>query len=210
MLDESDAALLAEMLCARVCHDLAGAVGAVTAGAELMNEEDPASRMAAEALDLMTGSAASLAARLRFLRLALGPANQSAVSQARGLTEAFFTKGHAQGGWSIDWPAAPDGDNSPNQIKLLLNLVLLAQDCLPKGGRIVVRPSGDELVRAEGEQATLGESAHGIAAVGLAGLGPRGMQGAYTALLAHRLNAGIEMRQQTGVICFMLCSPLPV
>ena len=110
---------LAELLCARLCHDLAGAVGAVSAGAELLAEEGTASPMAAEAVSLLADSAASMAARLRFLRLALGTASASAPNEARALAVAFLEKGFPQGEWKLDWPMAQAAAKSPDQAKLL-------------------------------------------------------------------------------------------
>lgn len=195
---------LAELLCARLCHDLAGVVGAVSAGAELLTEEGVASPMAAEALDLMSSSAASMAARLRFLRLAVGPSNQGAATQARNLADAYFIKGHPQGEWQLDWPydqAAPD---SPEQAKLLLNLICLAQECLPRGGNIVVRPRQSDLVTAEGAVVAVGEAVQGLSADGIAGLTPRAAQGVYASLLARRMGSSITVRKGDDKVVFAL------
>jgi histidine phosphotransferase ChpT len=197
-------ALLAELLCARLCHDLAGAVGAVTAGAELLVEEGSTSPMAAEALDLMAGSAISLAARLRFLRLAVGPANNSASGQARALAEAYFLKGYPQGEWKLDWPGETAGIASADHAKLLLNLILLAQECLPRGGVIAVRPRQQELVTAGGPAMQLGEAAAGLSSPDLSSLTPRGAQGAYAALLARRLGGAITAHKDDAKVSFSL------
>jgi histidine phosphotransferase ChpT len=195
---------LAELLCARLCHDLAGAVGAVSAGAELLAEEGTASPLAAEAVDLLADSAASMAARLRFLRLTLGPASASSPNEARGLALAFLEKGFPQGEWRLDWPAEQAAAKSPDQAKLLLNLICLAQDCLPRGGVISVRPHEAVLVAARGETLNAGESVLGLAADDLADLGPRAGQGAYAAFLAVRLGGSIGWKQKPGEIAFSL------
>src|SRR5579859_5883548 len=196
---------LAELLCARLCHDLAGAVGAVSAGAELLAEEGPASPMAAEAVSLLADSAASMTARLRFLRLALGNASASAPNEARALAAAFLEKGFPQGEWKLDWPMGQAAAKSPDQAKLLLNLVCLAQDCLPRGGVIAVRPGDAALVAARGAALTQSESVQGLAAADLSALGPRSGQGAYTAFLAARLGGRIESRRSEGEMVFELC-----
>jgi histidine phosphotransferase ChpT len=190
--------VLAELLCARLCHDLAGAVGAVTAGAELLAEEGPASPMAAEALDLMADSAASMA-RLRYLRLAVGPANQGAAHQVRALAEAYFEKGFPQGDWRLDWPPELAAIDSPDRAKLLLNLIGLAQECLPRGGVIAVRPDQSDMVVAIGA-AVSGEAMQGLTATSFAGLSPRAAQGAYAALLARRLALTITPQPRDGAL----------
>jgi histidine phosphotransferase ChpT len=193
---------MAELLCARLCHDLAGAVGAVTAGAELLLEEGSASPMAAEALDLMASSALSMAARLRFLRFAVGPANQGAAGQARALAEAYLSKGYPQGDWRLDWPLQHAAVDSADHAKLLLNLICLAQECLPRGGQIEVRPGQSALVVARGASAAVSDSAKGLMADSGGGLTPRAAQGAYAALLARRLGSFVEIQPGDGMIAF--------
>jgi len=195
---------LAELLCSRLCHDLAGAVGAVSAGAELLAEEGPSSPMAAEAVSLLADSAASMAARLKFLRLALGAASGSAPAEARPLTVAYLEKGYPTGEWRLDWPSDQPAPATPDQAKLLLNLICLAQDCLPRGGVIAVRPQEAALVTARGAVLTQGESVQGLAGGDLAALGPRAGQGAYAALLAARLDGKVACRQEQGQIVFEL------
>lgn len=197
---------LAELLCARLCHDLAGAVGAVSAGAELLAEEGPSSPMAAEAVSLLADSAASMTARLRFLRLALGGASASAPNEARALTVAFLEKGYPQGEWKLDWPMGQAAAKSPDQAKLLLNLICLAQDCLPRGGIIAVRPEEEVLVAARGDTVTAGESLQGLGSTDLAALGPRSGQGAYAGFLAARLGGAVAYNQSPGEIAFSLRS----
>ena len=196
--------VLAELLCARLCHDLAGAVGAVTAGAELLAEEGSASPMAAEALDLMATSATSLAARLRFLRLAVGPGNSGSGSQARELAIAYFLKGYPQGDWTLDWPLDPTAELSADHAKLLLNLISLAQECLPRGGRIEVRPDSAEMVTARGAANAQGEAVSGLKAMSFKGLTPRAAQGAYAGLLAARLGGNIDVRQGDGGVALVV------
>jgi histidine phosphotransferase ChpT len=196
--------ILAELLCARLCHDLAGAVGAVTAGAELLAEEGPASPMAAEALDLMATSAGSLAARLRFLRLAVGPGNTGSGAQARELAMAYFAKGYPQGEWKLDWQHDPNGALSADHAKLLLNLISLAQECLPRGGSIEVRPHADEMVVAKGANLTQGEAVSGLNAMEFQGLTPRAAQGAYAALLAGRMHGKIDICQGDQSLAFIV------
>src|SRR5262249_40147361 len=105
-----DDLILAELLCARLAHDLSGPVGAVANGAELLEDEGSAG-VAAEAVALLSGSAAAAVARLRFLRLALGPQGSAAtpIAEIRKIASDYFGKG-VQGGDAValDWPAAHD------------------------------------------------------------------------------------------------------
>lgn len=205
--DKTD--LLAELLCAKLCHDLAGAVGAVAAGAELLSEESAMSPIAGEAVDLMATSAASMAAKLRFLRAALGPAN-GAAGESRELSEAYIAKGFPQGDWKLDWPADQGYPAGGDHNKLLLNLICLAQDCLPRGGIIAVRPLGKVVVTALGGGVARGASLEGLDAPAASGLSPRAAQGYYAAILAQRLGLQIEARLQEGSYSFSLIPLTPV
>jgi histidine phosphotransferase ChpT len=145
-----------------------------------------------------------MTAKLRFLRLALGPANSGATTQAREYTEAYFLKGFPQGDWKLDWPKDQTLVGSSDHTKLLLNLICLAQDCLPRGGVIAVRPQGKIVVTALGGAPVLGDSVQGLQASDLANVAPRAAQGVYAAGLARRLSQQIDAHLQDGSVSFSL------
>jgi histidine phosphotransferase ChpT len=131
----------AALLVSRVCHDLVSPVGAVVNGLEVLEDETDAA-MRADALRLVAASAEQAAARLQFARIAFGAAGSAGAELdlaevARimggllkgGKTELFW-KAHAVN-WPKDWA------------KLLMNVILVASDCLPRGGRVTVETSHD-------------------------------------------------------------------
>jgi len=66
----SEDLLLARLLCTRLCHDLAGPIGAISAGGELIGTEpDTADEVM---LRLLTGSAEAASTKLKVFRLAFG------------------------------------------------------------------------------------------------------------------------------------------
>jgi histidine phosphotransferase ChpT len=73
---------LAGIVCARICHDLVGPVGAMVNGADLIGELGLAN--AGEEMVLVAQSARRAAAMLKFHRLAFGPVGDSAATLARG------------------------------------------------------------------------------------------------------------------------------
>lgn len=191
-----DTLTLAELLCARVCHDLSGPVGAAAAGAELF--EDLGDALDGETVSLVATSAAAAAARLKFFRSALGPAASLAQPAAtlRELVEIYLgtlASAASPGGIVLDWRiAAPslDGDAA----RLLLNLILLAKDALPRGGRIAVELTEDgPAVTASGEPASATDEARAVLVEGAEPNGPRGAQAYFTRLLAERMNGQVEM-----------------
>ena len=126
-----------QLLCSRMCHDLAGPAGAIHNGMELLEEtgEDGG------ALDLVAASVGQLNGRLGFYRLAFGLGGLSgrkpALNEARDLTVAFLKGGRA----TINWPefsaSATDPGFDPklvaNSAKVLLNLALFVADSMPRG-----------------------------------------------------------------------------
>lgn len=183
---------LAELLCARLCHDLAGPLGALGTGAELLAEGDTG--LDAEATALIASSAAIATARLRFLRFAFGPGGAILAPEAlRGLI-ADYLKAQARDGapLALEWRDEGDSSWEPGAVKMLCNLVLLALDCLPRGGVVAIRARpGDGAFIAEiaaGGVSSGGQPAlTGIDAEDADGLTPRGAQGFYAAKLVESL-----------------------
>jgi histidine phosphotransferase ChpT len=132
---------LAALLCSRVCHDLISPVGAVINGLEVL-EDDNDAETKTFALELIKKSAQQASARLQFCRLAFGAAGSagaaidlgSAETVARGLLEDEKTKIH----WNLPRALLPK-----NQVKLLLNLLILAGQIIPRGGSVTVDPIGE-------------------------------------------------------------------
>jgi histidine phosphotransferase ChpT len=130
----------AALLVSRVCHDLVSPVGAVVNGLEVLEDETDVA-MRADALRLVASSAEQAAARLKFCRIAFGAAGSAGAELDLSEVGRIMT-GLLKGG-KVDllWQAEPA--NWPKDwAKLLMNVVLAAADCLPRGGRIMVETSG--------------------------------------------------------------------
>src|SRR5262245_41203803 len=136
----------AALLVSRVCHDLVSPVGAVVNGLEVLEDETDMA-MRADALRLVAASAEQAAARLQFARIAFGAAGSAGAELdlsevgrimaglLKGGKIELFWQAHAAN-WPKDWA------------KLLMNAVLAAADCLPRGGRVTVEtPEGKPGVR---------------------------------------------------------------
>jgi histidine phosphotransferase ChpT len=140
---------LVALICSRLCHDLAGSIGAVNNGVELLAEEtDPAMRE--DAIGLIAQSASDAARRLSFFRLALGASGSMAEPMPYGelarIAKAYFDGGKL----SLLLPALNDTLPKPLGKALLLGLSLAAQ-ALPRGGSLALSRDGEAwLIRAEG------------------------------------------------------------
>ena len=134
---------LAALLCSRVCHDLISPVGAIVNGIEVM-EEDKNEETKTFALELIKKSAIQASAKLQFCRLAFGAAGSAgaqidlgdAEKAARGLIE----DGKTTMAWNL-----PRALLAKNRVKLLLNMVLIANGSIPRGGTLTIDPvPGDD------------------------------------------------------------------
>ena len=173
-------------------------------GLEVLEDERDAA-MRADALKLVASSAEQAAARLQFARLAFGAAGSAGASL--DLTEVGrIVKGLVEGSkLSVVWDAAPL--NWPKDwAKLLMNATLLAGDCLPRGGQVVVRTSQDPeapgfTVRASGQNARIQEDVERAArGENGAALDCRSIQAYLTYKLARSLNAGLTLAPGDGEV----------
>jgi histidine phosphotransferase ChpT len=136
-----DALDLAALLCSRVCHDLISPVGAIVNGLEVLEEEKD-EETKTFALDLIKRSAGTASAKLQFCRIAFGAAGSAgaqidsgdAEKVARGFLEDEKTK--------LDWHL-PRLLLPKNRVKLLLNMLLIAAQGIPRGGRLAIDPVGE-------------------------------------------------------------------
>ncbi len=129
---------VAQLLSSRICHDLVGPIGAINSGLELI-EEDPDDDGAA--LGLMAGSAGEASRRLAFYRSAfgLGAATprtagwKPTLDEARTLAEVFLQSGKVTLKWQ-DISAGAISPAPPGAAKVVLIIILMASESLPRGG----------------------------------------------------------------------------
>ncbi|MGY3443487.1 MULTISPECIES: histidine phosphotransferase ChpT [unclassified Bradyrhizobium] len=136
-----DALELAALLCSKVCHDLISPVGAIVNGLEVL-DDNPKPEDRDFALDLIRKSAKTASARLQFCRLAFGAAGSSGAQIDLGDAQNM-AKGHIEDGkvtlvWNLPRLLLPK-----NRVKLLLNMLVVAQQTIPRGGTLTVDPVGE-------------------------------------------------------------------
>ena len=185
-----DALDLGALLCSRVCHDVISPVGAIVNGLEVLADEKDES-MREFAHDLIRKSAVTASARLQFARLAFGAAGSAGSSIDLGDAEQVARGIFQDERTRLDWQA-PRLLLPKNQVKLLLNMLVIAQSTIPRGGVVTVTLSGEgeTLVMkavAQGPTARIaqalpyllrGESESGA-------IDPHSIQPYYTSLIAH-------------------------
>ena len=189
MATHAEALRLAETLAARLCHDLGGPIGSLNQALELAALE---LAHQSEAFALARQAAAELAHRRRSMRAAWGAEGGPLDLEAlKGFARASRAEVDLRGlDPDIVLPAAMG--------RLLLNVLLLANDSLPHGGRIALSGSAADLfVGIEGPHAgwpvglalCLTDPAVAMNTVG----DPRSLQMPLTALLAFGLGLRLSL-----------------
>ena len=136
---------IVELLCSRLCHDLVGPIGAVNNGIELLEDFNP--EMAGDVLPLITTSARQAWRRLDFFRVAFGFGGGRSwpMEDLRGYATGLLEGGKVALKWPVDSGRATR-ELEARTGKLLLNLILIGTEGLPRGGELSVAavplPSG--------------------------------------------------------------------
>lgn len=121
---------LAELIGARICHDLISPIGALTNGLELMELSGAAS---GPEMALVSDSAAAANARIRLFRLAFGRAGAAPPIDAAEVA-AMLQAAHDTRRLSFDWQ--PEGALPRREAQALALAVLCVLQALPQGGCI--------------------------------------------------------------------------
>ena len=137
-----DALDLAALLCSRVCHDLISPTAAIVNGLEVLEEEHSNEETKSFALDLIKKSARSASARLQFCRLAFGAAGsaraQIDLGDAEAMARAFLEDEKTKLVWNLPRLLLPK-----NRVKLLLNMLIIAGQTIPRGGKLTIELIGE-------------------------------------------------------------------
>ncbi len=205
------------LMCSKVCHDLISPVGALANGLEILAEDDDA-EMREQAMALIEASARQASAKLQFARLAFGAARstgdevelETIEELARGVLEGPKTKLH----WDLpneNWPT--------DKMRLVLNMLAVVNDAIPRGGSLRVAPSDvdgagphDLVLKADGPKARVpegvrflqGDFAQSEGAVDPSQLDARSIQPFMTHLLAGRLKARLDCEPGEDQVVFHL------
>jgi histidine phosphotransferase ChpT len=188
-------------LVSRVCHDLVSPLGAVVNGLEVLEDERDTA-MRADALKIVTSSAAQALARLQFMRIAFGAAGSAGAELDLGEV-CRLVKGLMEGSKvALQWEA-PRINWPKDWAKLVMNAAVIAADCLPRGGTVRIEIDPDPAVMgfkivATGQGARLVEEVEKALRGESAPWDARGVQPALTWRLAKGINAGLTVTAHEG------------
>jgi histidine phosphotransferase ChpT len=192
-----DALELAALLCSRVCHDLISPVGAIVNGLEVL-DDSPKADDREFALDLIRKSARTASARLQFCRLAFGAAGSAGaqidVGDAQNMARGHFEDEKTKLTWNL-----PRLLLAKNRVKLLLNMLIIAQQTIPRGGMLTVDPLGEPdtmsfRIRSAGLNARIPQNIVDILSATTTGpVDAHAVQPYYTRLLAQACGLNVTL-----------------
>ena len=198
-----DPAHLSAYIASRICRDLVSSVSSITNALDFMNEPQD-SEMRVQAEKLLHDGADSAARKLKFLRYAFGSVGLSNgaadIHDAKQITESFVASHNKQP--SLDWDIETE-HLSFSHARLIMNMVMLAIDCLPRGGTIEVKVRNQIeglgiSVSASGQRCKLREDT----ADAIAGTEPqegwsaRTVQPLFTRIIAEGLGGSLEVEAE--------------
>ena len=203
-----------ELVCSRLCHDLVGPVGAATNGIELLR--DMSGNQHEDILDMTDESARTAWRRLEFFRVAFGYGagrNGWSEQELEALAAGMLRDTRVTLNWRHNGhPSSIDGRGG----KLLLNLIFLIAEAMPRGGEVSVtlKPKGQALqvaISGDGPGATLNERVFAAAKgeVALAELDSRVILAHLACLQAASADAEVHWEFQQDRVLADLYLPQP-
>jgi len=194
---------LAALISSKICHDVISPVGAIYNGLEILSDDsDPSSRD--YAMDIIRNVTIQASARLQFARFAFGAAG-SAGAEIDLQTASDISKGFiGEGKHTLDWQA-PAGYLPKNQVKLLLNLVAISVNALPRGGKIAVSITDDLakpkfMIECTGPRSRAPQHLPEIIAGEMPEIDAMSVQAYYTWRLAQNVGASISIGQNDDTV----------
>ncbi|SDE77469.1 histidine phosphotransferase family protein [Rhodospira trueperi] len=205
-MSDHDALVMAQALCSRLCHDLAGPLGAIGSGAELLDDEADD-----EVVALLARSAATAAQRLRLLRAVLGrPASGSlSPDEARAVLADHLAGAGGARAADLSWTLETNStdDRTRRLIQLVLTLAVVALDAMPNAKHIAIGGALPRTIQVSvnGGGAARPDGLEALAA-GLDGgpavTDPRAVLAYYAGVTARHLGVAVRVEPMPGVLHF--------
>jgi histidine phosphotransferase ChpT len=205
---------LAALVASRVCHDMAEPMNALIQGLEMLKESDAANRNG-DAIALMEHGVAKAWAKLEFFRFAFagggaaGGDGEGRLEEARAVAEKLFGSLKP----ALEW-RAPQVIMPRAALKVVMNALFIANECLPKGGVVTVDAvkAGDTveiLLGCAGQRAAVRPATWAALQGEIPEDGYAGpvAQPLLTGILARQTGVEILARQGDGAVTLVLRSP---
>lgn len=132
-----------EYFASYICHELVSPVSAINNGLEFLSETDHDHQD--DALELVKYSANQATIRLEIFRMIYGAGSTRGTLSPADIYEAFQKYTASDGKIYQEWDnSLPLTENpGPGFMKIVLGTMVLARECLPRGGKISVLREND-------------------------------------------------------------------
>lgn len=188
---------LTALVASRICHDMVEPMSAIIQGLEMIKSAE--GKTDPDALSLLDHGVGKAWAKLEFFRFAMAGAiaeGDSTLEEGHAVADKLYAVLKPE----LIWNAPPVAMPRP-AVRVIVNLLLIANECLPRGGTVEVTAephgeSGAVIVIAKGPRAKLRDTT-AAALSGAAGdeaLSGHTIQPTLTALLARQ--GGVELSAQ--------------
>ena len=199
-----DSSKLASYVASRICHDIASPLTPLMQSLELLFDESMGPAMKAEGEKALRTAVATLDAKLKFLRFAIGSQqlndDQANINEARDMFQKLFAQNsRTELEWRMDTQRI-----SNRQLRVLMNMTLMMVEPAARGVcRVTSRQDGDDLVldvEAVGQFSNLKQEVQDA----LAGKEPTGgwgggaIQPYFTRVLAEEIGMTLTARSPQG------------
>jgi len=188
---------LTALVASRICHDMVEPMSAIIQGLEMIKSGD--GKTDPDALSLLDHGVGKAWAKLEFFRFALAGATaegESELEEGRAVAIKLYSALKPELVWNAPAVAMPRP-----AVRVIVNLLLIANECLPRGGKVEITAAkhgegGEVVVTATGPRAKLRDTT----AAALRGDGDEltghTIQPTLTGLLARQ--GGVELTAREG------------
>ena len=147
---------LTALVASRICHDMVEPMSAIIQGLEMIKSGD--GKNDPDAVSLLDHGVGKAWAKLEFFRFAMAGAmaeGDSELEEGRAVAIKLYSVLKAELIWSAPAVAMPRP-----AVRVIVNLLLIANECLPRGGTVEVTAAkqgegGEIVVTAKGPRAKL-------------------------------------------------------
>lgn len=190
---------LTALVASRICHDMVEPMSAIIQGLEMIKDGD--GKPDPDALNLLDHGVGKAWAKLEFFRFAMAGAmaeGDSELEEGHPVATKLYSVLKSELVWS-----APAVKMPRPAVRVIVNLLLIANECLPRGGKVEITASkqgdgGEVIVTATGPRGKLKEAT--LQALNGAGeeLTGHTIQPTLTGLLARQGGVELSARETPG------------
>lgn len=188
---------LTALVASRICHDMVEPMSAIIQGLEMIKSGD--GKPDPDAVSLLDHGVGKAWAKLEFFRFAMAGATaegDSELEEGRAVAIKLYSVLKPELVW-----AAPSVQMPRPAVRVIVNLLLIANECLPRGGTVTLTAEkhgegGEVIVTAAGPRAKLREPTAAALRGDGEDLSGHTIQPTLTSLLARQ--GGVELSTREG------------